>query len=173
VIGTAIIKVHAPSIQDKFPNQLSDWKTFVSNDKKFTTQFPTEPDLKPVIFVNTPAGNVELLQYISKVNDIQYEVAYGDFPSNAFIGMTSVQQLDNARNGAVENVQGKLLNELIISKGNYPGREITVKVEPNIVLTEQIILNNNRLYQIIVIAPGDKLFIAKRSEFFNSFKILK
>ena len=124
-IGTVMIKLQTSNVP-KSSNQVALWKTFVSNDKAFTVHFPTEPNRESDV-LNPPSGKVELIQYTSKHKDILYAVMYGDYSSNALVGMTSEQLLDNARNGAVENVQGKLLSEVIISKGNYPGREITVK----------------------------------------------
>ena len=170
-IGTVMLKVQTTNVP-KSSNQATRWKTFVSDDKGFTFQFPTEPNRESDI-VNAPSGKVELIQYMSKHKDILYTVMYGDYPNNALVGMTSEQLLDNARNGAVENVQGKLLSEVVISKANYPGREITVKVEPNTVLTAQIILKDNRVYQLLVVTPSDKLFTSQRREFFNSFEILR
>lgn len=170
-IGTVMLEVQTTSVPTS-SNHAVSWKTFVSDDKDFTVQFPTEPNRKTHI-VNAPYGKVKLIQYMSKHEDIVYAVAYGDYRSNAFVGMTSEQRLDNARNGFVEGLQGKLLSELIISKANYPGREITVKVEPNTVLTAQIILKDNRLYQVLVGTPSDKLFTAQRTKFFNSFEILR
>jgi len=170
-IGTVMIKLQTSNVP-KSSNQVALWKTFVSNDKAFTVHFPTEPNRESDV-LNPPSGKVELIQYTSKHKDILYAVMYGDYSSNALVGITSEQLLDNARNGAVENVQGKLLSEVIISKGNYPGREITVKVEPNTVLTAQIILKENRVYQLLVVTPSDKLFTSQRREFFDSFKILR
>ena len=169
-VGTVMLNVQTANVP-KSSNQAARWKTFVSDDKAFTVHFPTEPNRESDI-VNAPSGKVELIQYISKHKDILYAVMYGDYTSNAFVGMTSEQLLDNGRDGAVENVQGKLLSEVIISKANYPGREITIKVEPNLVLTAQIILKENRLYQLMVVTPSDKLFTSQRREFFNSFEIL-
>jgi hypothetical protein len=170
-IGTVMVKVQTTNVP-RSSNQLAQWKTFVADDKSFTVQFPTEPNRKSHI-VNAPSGKVELIQYMSKNKDIPYAVMYADYPHNALVGLTSDQLLDNARNGAVENVQGKLLCEVVISKANYPGREITVKVEPNTVLTAQIILKDNRVYQLLVVTPSDKLFTSQRREFFNSFEILR
>lgn len=171
-IGTVMLKVQTTNVPNKASNQAAQWKTFASDDKRFTVQFPAEPHRETDI-VNTPSGRVELIQYMSKNEDILYAVMYGDYPGNALVGMSSDQLLDNARNGAVENIQGKLLSELIILKGNYPGREITVKVEPSTVLTAQIILKDNRVYQVMVVTPSDKLFVSQRREFFNSFEILR
>ena len=170
-IGTVMVKVQTTNVS-RSSNQLAQWKTFVADDKSFTVQFPTEPNRESDI-VNAPSGKVELIQYMSKNKDILYSVMYGDYPGNALVGLTSDQLLDNARNGAVGNVQGKLLSEVIISKANYPGREITVKVEPDTVLSAQIILKDNRVYQLLVVTPSDKLFTSQRREFFNSFEILR
>ena len=119
-IGTVMVKVQTTNVH-RSSNQLVQWKTFVADDKSFTVQFPTEPNRESDI-VNAPSGKVDLIQYMSKNKDILYSVMYGDYPSNALLGLTSDQLLDNARNGAVGNVQGKLLSEVIISKANYPGR---------------------------------------------------
>lgn len=172
VIGTVVVKMQMTPVPNKSTNQAAQWKIFVSDDKQFSVQFPTGPNRESDI-VNTPSGKVELIQYMSKNKDILYAAMYGDYRSNTFIGMTSEQILDNARNGAVENVQGKLLSEVTISKGHCPGREITVKVQPNTVLTAQIILKDNRVYQVMVVTPSDKLFTSQRREFFNSFEILR
>ena len=172
-IGTAMTRVQVTHTSNNSSNQAAEWKTFISDDKRFTAQFPIEPNREPNIVVNAPGGKVELIQYMSKSKDILYAVTYGDFPSKSFVGMSSEQILDNSRNGEVANVQGKLLSETIISVGNCPGREITVKVEPSTVITAQIILKDNRVYQVVVVSPSDKLFISQRREFFNSFKILR
>ncbi|MCX5830569.1 MAG: hypothetical protein NT140_01515 [Deltaproteobacteria bacterium] len=171
-IGTAIMRFKVDNTSSKSSKQAAEWKTFVPDDKRFTAQFPTDPSREPNIVVNAPGGKVELIQYMSKSKDTLYAVTYGDFPSKAFIGRSSEQILDNARNGCAANLQGKITSEVIISLGNYPGREITIKVEPNTVVTAQIVLKNNRIYQVMVVSPSDKLFTSQRKEFFNSFKIL-
>jgi len=171
IIGTAMVKFRTINVPTS-SNQPSQWKTFVSSDKSFTVEFPTEPS-RGCDIVNTPNGKVKLIEYMSKSKGILYAVMYGDYPGSALSGLTSEQMLDNARNGAIENVQGKLLSEISISKNGYPGREITVKAEPNMVLTAQIILKDNRFYQLVVITPSDKLFTSQRKEFFDSFKILR
>jgi hypothetical protein len=167
-VGTLALKVQPPPASV----QSSTWKLFIPDDKRFSARFPSDPNRESGI-VNAPDGRIEFIQYMSKVRDILYTVSYGDYPNNALKGLSSEQLLDNARNGAVENVQGKLLSETIISKGNYPGREITVKVEPNSVITAQIVLNDNRLYSLMVVTPADQLFTSHRREFFDSFSILK
>ncbi len=171
-IGTVFLGVDTQNAPNKPLNQPTEWKKFILGDNQFAVNFPTEPNRESQI-VNTPNGKVELIQYMSKKGDILYAVMYGDYPSKALVGMTSEQLLDNGRDGAVENVQGKLLSEVIISKGIHPGREITVKVEPGNIFSAQIVLKDNRVYQIMVVTRGDKLFTSMRREFFESFQILK
>jgi hypothetical protein len=171
-LGTAMHKIEIRNASDRPLSQSSGWKRFVPNDNRFAIHFPTQPSRKSEI-VNTPDGKVELIQYMSKKGDVLYAVMYGDYPIKALSGITSEQLLDNARNGAAENVQGRILSEIVISKESCPGREFTIKVEPNTRVTSQIVLKDNRIYQIVVVTPSDKLFTSERRQFFDSFDILR
>ena len=171
-IGIAMLKVETNNKPGKPLSQTTEWNKFVSPDNQFSVNFPTHP-IRESNIVNTPDGKAELVQYMSKNDDVLYAVMYGDYPAKGLIGKTQDQLLDNARDGAVNNVQGKILNETIISKGGYPCREFAVKVEPNSVVTAQIVLKNNRIYQVMVVAPSDKLFTSQRRQFLDSFELLK
>jgi|GEM_PF-1433651 len=172
IVGAAMLMPQTKSIANKPLNQPVSVKKFISPDNRFCVIFPTEPKRESDI-VNAPKGKIEMIQYISQTGGIQYEVIYSDLPTTAFDGRTSEQMLDGARDGMVENVAGKLTSETIISRGNNPGREITVKVKPDTIIKTQIVLQNNRFYQLMVTSPSDKLFVARYREFFDSFKILR
>jgi hypothetical protein len=171
-IGIAINKIDTNNNPDKSLSQTTEWNKFVSPDDQFSVNFPTHPKRESDI-VNTPDGKAELIQYMSKKGNILYAVMYGDYPAKGIIGKSQDELLNNARDGAVNNVQGKILSETIISKEGYPGREFAVKVEPNSVVTAQIVLRNNRIYQVMVVAPSDELFTSKRRQFLDSFEMLK
>jgi len=168
-IGIAMVKAQTANVPTS-PNQPLQWETFVSDDRSFTIQFPTEP-IQEYDIVNTPNGEIKVIEYISKSKGILYAVMYGDCPNNALSGLTSEQILDVIKNHGIENVRDKVLSEVSISKAGYPGREISVRVEPNIVLNTQIILKDNRFYQLLVITPSDKLLNSQVRKFFDSFKI--
>ena len=172
MVGSAMLMIENRDASIRPLSQSSGWERFVSNDNQFAILFPTKPNRESDI-VNTPYGKVELIQYMSKTGDVLYAVAYGDYPIKALTEKNPEQLLDNARNGFVENVQGNLLSEIVISKGNYLGREIAVKVKPDTIMTVQIVLKENRLYQVIVVTNSDKLFTSQRKEFFESFEILR
>jgi hypothetical protein len=171
-LGVAMLKVETRNTSNKSSVQTTGWNKFVSPENQFSVHFPTHPSCESDI-VNTPDGKAELVQYTSKSGDVLYAVMYGDYPVKGFAGKTQEQLLNNARDGAAENVQGKILSETIISKRGCSGREITMKVEPNSVITSQIVLKNNRIYQVIVVAPSEKLFVSQRRKFFDSFEILQ
>ncbi len=171
-IGIAINKVETNNKLGKSLIQTTQWNRFVSPDNQFSVNFPTHPSHESDI-VNTPDGKVELVQYMSKNSEVLYAVMYGDYPAKGITGKTQDQLLNNARDGAVNNVQGKLLSETIISKEGYPSREFAFKVEPNSVVTAQIVLKNNRIYQVMVVAPSDMLFTSQKRQFFDSFELLK
>jgi len=166
-VGIVIVKAQTANV----PNQPLQWKTFVSDDKSFTIQFPTEP-IRECDIVNTPNGKIKVIEYLSTSNGILYAVMYGDCPINALSGLSLEQILDAIKNHAIENVRDKVLREFSISRAGYPGREITVKAA-NVVLSTQIILKDNRFYQLVVIAPRDEFFTSQEREFFDSFRILR
>jgi len=168
-IGIPMVKAQTANLPIS-SNKPLQWKTFVSFDKSFTVEFPTEPS-RGCDIVNTPNGKIKIIEYISKSKGILYAVMYGDYPGSALSGLTPEQILDVIKNHAIENVREKVLSEVSISKAGYPGREITVRVEPNMVLSTQIILKDNRFYQLLVITPRDKLFTSQIRRFFGSFKI--
>lgn len=170
-LGTTVLKLETLTASDKASNQTT-WNKFVSPDNRFSVLFPTPPNRESDI-VNTPHGKAELVQYMSKSGDILYAVMHGDYPAKGLVGKTTEELLNNARDGAKENVQGKILCETIIFKGGYSGREITMKVQPNLVLTAQVFLKGNRIYQVMVVAPSEKLFVSHRRQFFESFEILE
>jgi len=171
-LGTAMHEIETRKATERPFIQSSGWKRFVSEDKLFAIRFPMRPSRESDI-LNTANGKVELIQYRAKKGDIFYAVIYADYPLRVLSGMTSEQLLDNSRNGIVENVQGRILSEIVISKGSYPGREFTMKVEPNTIVTSQIVRKDNRMYQIMIVTSGEKLFTSERRQFFDSFEILR
>ena len=169
-IGIPMVKAQTANLPIS-SNQPLQWKTFVSFDKSFTVEFPTEPS-RGCDIVNTPNGKIKVIEYLSTSNGILYAVMYGDCPINALSGLSLEQILDAIKNHAIENVRDKVLREFSISRAGYPGREITVKAA-NVVLSTQIILKDNRFYQLVVIAPRDEFFTSQEREFFDSFRILR
>ena len=85
-------------------NQPLQWKTFISSDKSFSIQFPTEP-IRECDTVKAPNGKIKVIEYISKSKDMLFAVMYGDCPSNALSGLTPEQILDVIKNHAIENVR--------------------------------------------------------------------
>ncbi|MDI6790005.1 MAG: hypothetical protein QME44_04875 [Thermodesulfobacteriota bacterium] len=65
--------------------------------------------------------------------------------------------MDGSRNGAVSNVNGKLIMELKISLDGNPGREIVIDAKAgngqDVTVIACAYLVGNRMYQVLIGAP--------------------
>ena len=157
--------------------QQSEWKKFSSSEGRFSVLIPGVPTEK-IIKVNTKAGIVDL--HILQLEGTEFNylaVSYGDYPKETVTKENINKILDGARDGAVSNVHGKLISELIITLDNYPGREIKVEI-PNgkHILISRIYLVRNRLYSISLITHKNNIFTTelydKAHKFFDSFQLM-
>lgn len=147
------------------------WEEFSSAEGAFTVLMPGDPEAQ-VDTVNTAAGRLDLHSFMVEQGDRVYGVSYADYPEVAVEGSDPETMLDGARDGAVANVQGTLLSELIISLEGHPGREIKVEVAGGeYTLQARIFLVDSRLYQILVGTPIDDAFSTDVDRFLDSFAL--
>ena len=75
--------------------------------------------------------------------------------------------------GAVNNVQGKLLSESIISIQGYPGREIKVDFKDGLaIIRMRFYMVKNKMYILQTITLTGKDPNPSINQFFNSFRLL-
>lgn len=84
---------------------------------------------------------------------------------------TPDEMLDDARDGAAANMNGKVTGEEIISLKNCPGREIKYSGPKNMAIKSKIFLCSNRFYDVTVVAMPDNIFDKKVINFLDSFNI--
>jgi hypothetical protein len=149
----------------------AELKAFSPDGGGFSIMLPGTPELQTQT-VNTAAGPIVVKMYIVNDNGMAYIVSYNDYPQEAMDQTTPEQVLDGARDGAVANVYGKLLSETILSLDGYPGRQINVGVGDN-GIKARIYLVNNRLYNVMVSGPGQKLTTKTVGDVLESFKLTK
>lgn len=152
--------------------QRSTWEEFSSSEGAFSILMPGTPT-EQTKTVNTAVGPIDAYFFLLERKDIAYMVGYSDYPDTVVQKTNPDAILEGARNGAVANVQGKLLNELIISLNGYPGREL--KIEPaggKGTIKAKIFIVGNRLYQVMVVTPKEKAFSKNVRRFLDSFKFL-
>ena len=105
-----------------------------------------------------------------------YMVAYSDYPEEYMRAIVENDLLDSAAEGAMTNINGKLTQQVDFPLGDYPGREATFEVsaqgsQPAMLIKAHYFLVNNRLYQVMVVAPQLQGLPAAAQQFFDSFKL--
>ncbi len=151
----------------------AEWKTFTPKGGGFSMSFPGTPS-QTKQSVKTPTGFVDVTVFVvePKKGEGQYMVSYSDYPAAVLKAGTADKRLDNARDGAVFSLKGKLEEEKKIKLDDYPGRDLLIKTEGRLVRT-RIYTVKNRLYQTAVVGPA-KLVQAKETvQFLDSFKLIK
>ena len=149
------------------------WQGFESVEGGFTVLMPGEV-ASQTIKVNTAIGPIDFHMFSVEKKDMEFLVAYNDYPDSIIEGTSPDSLLTSARNGAVGALQGQLLIEIIISSDGYPGRQIMIEgPSGETTVQSRMFLAGNRLYQVLVTSMKEKKFLKDVEIFFDSFKILK
>jgi hypothetical protein len=147
-------------------------KEFKSPDNSFTVMLPKDVKEEKQA-VNTQLGPIEFVSYNAKAKHQEFSIAYSDYP-DSFVTATDPQiLLDGSRDGALANIQGRLLSETIIDMNGHPGRELRIEGPQKLILKSRLYLVGNRLYQVMAVSKPDHSFDKKIEEVFLSFKIQK
>ena len=132
--------------------------------------------------ISPDGGTVELTihQFDGSKDGLTYSVGYSDFPEWVFTvaDRAAVVEalLENAGLGLTKLSNGKLLLDLKIAIGEFPGREILVEFQEQgqkAIVKARFYLVGRRLYQIMAFAPAGKGGMSDISAFLESFQLLK
>lgn len=151
-------------------------QTFTSEQGGFSVMSPV-PLEESTQSIDSELGPIEIHFYMGEDNGRAYMVGYSDYPQD-FVDQTDPQVLlDGARDGAVGNINGKLVSEIkVLLEDQHPGREIVATAildqDQEGTLKERVFLVGNRLYQIVVIAPSGEMSTQEMDDFIKSFKLL-
>jgi len=126
--------------------------------------------------VEVESGSIEISLFSYEQGDSVYAVGYSAYPPNLVIETDPEIILDGGRDGALANINGRLVEEASISLQGYPGRVLVMEgsVETGTPLTihSRYYLVENRLYQVMVVVPADKELNAGQQDFLSSFTLL-
>jgi hypothetical protein len=150
------------------------WTDFSSAEGRFSAKFPSAPESQ-VLPTPTAVGNVEQKMFSVTSGMGFYAASFADYPETAMKDAVPATVLDGARDGAVKNVQGKLVKEDQIAIDGHPGRYLKIEATPQgqaIDVEARIFLVKNRLYQMIVVRPRGSGGDADVSRFLGSFKLV-
>lgn len=120
--------------------------------------------------VKTDLGPIAMNMATVDLGSRAYMAIHSVFPQSHIDRTPAETLLNNARDGAVRNVKGTLLNERRIMVQGNPGRHILVQTPDNRVSQRFVLVGNKLIQAIYVGAPGDE-FQPNVVRFFNSFTI--
>ena len=165
-----------------FSNHRQDWKQVLPEGGNCSILMPASPKEIDKIINNPLYGELTAKIWTFQPEkgpdpNIAYMVGYIDYPERT-IHSDSIRLLKNffnsSRDGAINNVQGKLLSETIINLSGYPGREVRVDFKNGLALIRyRYFLVRNRLYMLQVITLTENNFNASINKFLDSFNLLK
>lgn len=108
-----------------------------------------------------------------EVGNVFYAANFNDFPS----GIKDVELnkiYDSSREGAIANLEGKLDSEKEIKIGDFPAREIRIKVSMGkFLFRARVCLVEQRLYQVVVFGPPEEAVSKDADKFLDSFTLTK
>lgn len=151
-------------------DRLKKFEPYHSDQGQFSVLFPGKPT-KKLQLLRTPAGEIDLWMFSAGSKKSVFVVGYADYPQRLINNSDPTRMLDGARDGAVRNVRGSLVDETEIDFYGYPARELEIEVPQKGTVGARLILIDNRLYQVMVVSQSARILDRKGSEFLDSFSV--
>lgn len=143
---------------------------YSSKDGKFKVNFPGTPEISSQM-VPTEAGDIEMFSYmVEKSATEAFMIAYGDYPSSMIDGNDPYDLIEGARDGALE--KNVIESNKRMKVDGFPGtRTFAYDSTQNLYYVYEVVLANNRLYQIMAVRDGDYPTDKTIEDFMDSFTI--
>jgi hypothetical protein len=153
------------------PFQGNGWKEYAYPQDGFSVSAPATPKMEREKTQSAAGGNVELHYYgITLAGDSGFMVVVSPVLPN---DQRSPQQvLADAKKGAVDSVNGKLISETSVSLGSNPGIQIEFEAGDHHSRNRYYVVGK-KLYQLAALAPQGKPIPADTDRFFGSFQLVK
>ena len=154
-----------------FAFQGNGWKEYAYPQDGFSISAPVTPKIEREKAQAAVGGNVELHYYgITLAGNSGFMVVVSPLLPND--DRNPQQVLEDAKKGAIDSVNGKLVSESPTSMENYPGIQIEFDTG-NQHSRNRYYVVGRRLYQLAALAPRDKPIPAGTDRFFSSFRLIK
>ncbi|KAF5032823.1 hypothetical protein DSECCO2_613150 [anaerobic digester metagenome] len=143
---------------------------FVSKDGKFKARFPGEPT-RDSQMVPTEAGDIEMISFVHEKSATEAcMIAYSDYPSSLVEGQDPMTLLGSARDGSLEGNFVESDKEMKV--GGWPAiRTKAIDKTQNLYYVLEVVLANNRLYQLLMVRDGSYPTDEAIEEFMDTFVI--
>jgi hypothetical protein len=149
------------------------WREYSNQEGKFSVLLPGKPD-ETVQNVDTAAGAITTYRYQIDSNNTSFAVAYTDYPADLISLSNPEELLNEAREGALSNIQGKLLEEQQVKVNGFPGRHLRIESSGSKMMLEaRIFLVDSRLYQVLAAYRTGSVEDREITKFLNSFKLAR
>ena len=139
------------------PPAPSTWVAFSSEKHGFRSEFPASPKTE-TMKVPTVLGEMEMQVFVLDHGTRAYMVSVSDnLPTDQPLVVANV--LDGARDGAVTNIQGRLVSEKQQTIDDLPARRLEIAAGPlesPLRVEAILILRERRLYQALMVAPASE-----------------
>jgi len=145
---------------------------FYSEDGKFKASFTGTPEVSNES-IPTEVGNIEMFMFMYEKSATEIELlAYSDYPSALVEASDKDQMLQDAKDGAVNNLGAIIVEEKKITYKGYKGLEFKAN-SSQIYVNYKIFLVKNRLYQIAIMRDGSFASKENVDKFFDSFELIE
>jgi hypothetical protein len=149
------------------------WSVYTSKEGGFSVALPGKP-AENKQRVMTATGHLDVYLFVVEgKSDAAYVVSYSDLPAAEAKAGTAEKRLDFAREGAVSNARGKLRTEKKIEIDGFPGRELIIETDKDVVIKMRIYAAKQRLYQTMAMGPGGFFQSTDATQFLDSLRLIK
>jgi hypothetical protein len=151
----------------------SKWTTFASPEGRFEILMPGEVKQFTVEVVNDFGPSVLHMNVATAGEGTMLVANWVDYPPELAADLPD-QLLDESREGALDNLGGKLVSEREIKLGPHRGREILIEVaKQDRLFRVRVYLVENRLYQTVVFGPPKFVKSKEAGRYLDSFRLPK
>lgn len=147
----------------------SGWVQYISDDGKFSVQFPKKPEVASKT-IDVPNGDPINLSEFKAEKDASFSVSYLELPKKWRI-FSSNTLLKGAMKVVQEHMPGtQLIDKKIVKHKNYPAMDFRMKEGEN-EIEGRLILVGNTLYRLMVVYYPDTPRDQQHQTFVDSFDL--
>jgi hypothetical protein len=145
------------------------WVQYVSDDGRFSVQFPKRPKVESTTY-DAPSGESVNMNEYKAEKEASFSVSYLDLPKKWRL-FSSPTLLKGAMNVVLEHTPGaQLIEKKLVKHKNYPALDFRMKEGENEV-EGRLILVGNTLYRLMVVYYPDTPREEQHAMFVQSFEL--
>jgi hypothetical protein len=145
------------------------WKEFAPKEGKFRVLMPGTPEASEVKF-ESEFGPATFHMNTVEEGESFYGAHYSDY-TEAIKKLPVKRVYDASRDGAAENMKGKVVGEGDVKLGAHAGREIRIEVDGRSLFRARVFLVGTRLYQVVYFGPKGAATSKEVDRYLDSFKL--